>query len=139
MFEITQKIDEGWIYNDCSLVRAVDGDTLVLKLRGVYKVKIDFGFHIKDTMTLEKEGVFYFRLAEVNTPEMRGSEKAAGQKAKEAVQKILDGAAMRVISLGEGKYGRWIGKIYVTPEGGEELYLSGWLIEEGYGKPYKPR
>lgn len=140
MVEITQQTDEGWVYEDCTLVRVIDGDTLVLTLKAAYKVAVDFGFRIKDMVTLEKEGTFHFRLADVNTPEKYGKEKVKGLESKAAVEKLLEGASIKVVSLGEGKYGgRWIGKIYITPPGGEELYLSEWLIEEKLGKPYHAR
>jgi endonuclease YncB( thermonuclease family) len=138
--EITQETEEGWVYEDCELVRVIDGDTLVLTLRRKFQIQVDFGFRIKDVVTLEKEGTFHFRLADVNTPEIRGKSKVQGYESKEAVERLLVGASIKVVSLGEGKYGgRWIGKIYVTPQGGEELYLSEWLIEEKLGKPYRAR
>jgi endonuclease YncB( thermonuclease family) len=140
MVEITQQTEEGWVYDGCELVRVIDGDTIVLRVHATYALKVDFGFRIKDTVTLAKEGTFHFRLADVNTPEIRGKGKAAGFKSRDEVVRVLEGADLRVISLGEGKYGgRWIGKVYVTPPGGKEFYLSGYLIEEGFGEPYKPR
>lgn len=140
MIEISQQAEEGWVYDDCKVERVIDGDTIVMRLRAEYTVAIDFGFHIKDTMTLQKEGVITFRVEGVDTPEIRGEEKEEGLRSKEAVETFLSSGKIRVVSLKEGKYGgRWIGRIYVTQEDGDEIELTGWLIENELGDPYRVR
>lgn len=140
MIEVTHKTDEGWVYEDCDLVRVIDGDTVVLRLRAEHSVAVDFGFRIKDRVVLHKEAEITFRLADVDTPEVRGDEKVEGLIAKEAVETLLSSGRIRVISLKEGKYaGRWIGRVYVEQEDGEEIELSGWLIENELGDYYRVR
>jgi len=139
--EISHKTEEGWVYEDCKVDRVIDGDTVVMRLQAEHSVKVDFGFHIKDHVVLRKEAVIIFRLADVDTPELRGDEKPEGIISKNAVEAVLNsGVSIRVVSLKEGKYGgRWIGRIYIMQETGEEIELSGWLIENELGDPYRIR
>jgi len=137
MTEITQKTEEGWVYDDCEVIRVIDGDTVIMRLRGEFVVTVDFGFKIKDRMVLYKEAEVIVRLAGVNTPEIRGEQKPQGLVSKEAAETLLSSGKIRVITYKEGKYGgRWIGRLYVTQEDSEVIELSAWLIENDYGAPY---
>jgi micrococcal nuclease len=137
MIEITQKTEEGWVYNDCEVIRVIDGDTVIMKLRGEFTVSVDFGFKIKDRMVLHKEAEVIIRLAGVNTPEIRGVQKPQGLLSKEAVESLLSSGPIRVITYKEDKYGgRWVGRLYITQEYSDEIELSAWLIENNYGAPY---
>lgn len=138
--KVSHETAEGWLYEDCDLVRVIDGDTIVLRLRAEYPMEVDFGFRIKDHVVHRKEAEIIFRVADLDTPELRGEERPQGLEAKAAAETLLRSGSIKVLSLGEGKYGgRWIGKVYVTQEDGEEIELAGWLIENNYGKPYRVR
>jgi micrococcal nuclease len=140
MIELSQQTEDGWVYEQCSVERVIDGDTIIMRLRGEYTVKVDFGFKIKDTLSFSKEAVITFRIHGVNTPEIRGADKEEGLRVKEEVEAFLASGKIRVVSYKPGKYGgRWIGKIFVTQEDGEELELTGWLIENELGEPYRVR
>jgi len=111
------------------LVRVVDGDTVRLRL---YK-DIDIGFHILQTISTEMN----FRLARINTPEVRGIEKEAGLKAKAYVEECLNKSQyLRAITYKPDKYGRWLIDLYFTIDG-EEILLNDHLLKEGYADVYK--
>ncbi len=95
------------------LGRVVDGDTVDLI--------VDLGFHIS--------AHHRFRVAGIDTPEVRGPEKIAGKAAKQWVIEYLTGKDLIVESKKTGKYGRWIGKIRVD---GEEQDLSAALVSAGH-------
>jgi endonuclease YncB( thermonuclease family) len=140
MNRITHKTDEGWVYEDCEVVRVIDGDTVIMKVTAEVVVEVDFGFKIKDRMILQKEAEVIVRLADVNTPEIRGVQKPQGLISKAVVEDMLASGKIRVVTYKEGKYGgRWIGSLYITQAGGGEIELSGWLIENNYGAPYRIR
>ena len=79
------------------LVKVVDGDTVDLD--------VDLGFHMTARIR--------FRLARINTPEVRGKEKEAGLLAKAFVLHELLNADIVVKTEKTGKYGRWLGEIFV--------------------------
>lgn len=118
-------------------VKIIDGDTLDLE--------IDLGFNI----TIKER----IRLARVNTPEIRGSEKEQGLVAKDFVdgkinqlftieddskdQLFLTSKTLHVnTSKGKGKYGRWIAEV-VYEEDGNMYNLSDVLIKEGLAQEGK--
>ena len=71
------------------------------------------------------------RLLNIDTPEVRGAERAEGLVARDALRnKILDKTVV-INSTGKGKYGRWLVEIFL-----EEENINNWLLTEGYAKPY---
>lgn len=100
-----------WEYK-ASVVKVVDGDTVDFDL--------DLGFYLKIRVRL--------RLAGIDTPEVRGTEKEAGLKAKAFVERLLGGATEIVVRTGKetGKFGRWIGDIFLK-------LPDGFFITEGAG------
>ncbi len=121
---------------DATLVRVIDGDTIILLIEKEYVLDIDFGFHIKDEMKLKKSSVQTFRLAGINTPEITGAEKAAGNIAKEALNSLCSRGKLSVISHGKDKYGRWLGTLIINLNDGSSINANEWLISEGYAKEY---
>ena len=99
------------------LVRVVDGDTVDLL--------IDLGFHLSTKQRV--------RLLGIDTPELRGGTeetKAAGQRARERVLEVLEGAEeLSVQTEKTGKFGRWLGTIYADGVNVNEL-----LVKEGYAQ-----
>ena len=86
------------------LKRIIDGDTVDLE--------VDLGFNV----TVSER----FRLAYINTPEIRtkdNEEKRRGMEAKNALTTMLAEARrikIRTDKDRKGKFGRWIATIYVT-------------------------
>ena len=109
---------EPYTYN-CTLVRVVDGDTIVCN--------IDLGF---DVVLSEQ----FIRLAGIDAPESRCRrpiEKKLGLLAKERLEEILKGT-FKFKSLGKGKFGRILGIPYV-----DNVDVCSTLINEGHAVEYE--
>lgn len=108
-----------YTYN-AKVIRVVDGDSVWLE--------VDVGFHVSYR--------YNFRLADIDTPELRSSdpvEKAKAYAAKERLEQLLPvGSQVIVESLKPGKYGRWITRI--TTRAGTQVNTT--MITEGHAVPY---
>jgi endonuclease YncB( thermonuclease family) len=86
-------------YDECKLVRVIDGDTVVLD--------VDLGFHVTMRET--------FRLFGVNCPEVHGDTRAAGEVARSFTADWLanhPGFLVRSFKpRPQEKYGRWLADI----------------------------
>ena len=114
--------DKLYHYN-AEVTRVVDGDTV--------DALVDLGFN-----TYSKQRI---RLYGINTPEIRTRdkiEKKAGLAAMARLEELLadnDNRCVIRTSLDKkGKYGRWLGEVFVEDEN-----INQWLISEGYAKEYK--
>jgi len=107
-------------YN-CKIVRVIDGDSII--------IDIDLGF----SHWIHGESI---RLYGVDTPECRtrdAEEKAAGLLAKEFVEEALHvGGTYRLQTKEKGKFGRYLGTIYLT----EETSINAALVKERLAVPY---
>jgi micrococcal nuclease len=110
-----------------SLVRVIDGDTVVLNF--------DLGFktHVEQTC----------RLLGINTPELIGEQHEAGKAAKQAVVDALTTAVGNLIVRThkpekKDKYGRYLAEILYTDTLGTVVSLNEWLIAQGFAVPYNP-
>jgi len=124
---------------DAAVLRVIDGDSVWLKLSKTREVELDFGFYIKELITVTKTTEQNFRLAGIDTPEIRGGTpetKELGNIAKEELKRLLSLGSIRVISHKAGKYGRWLVTLYVTPNGQEEFNVNQYLLEKGFAKEY---
>ena len=116
-----------YIYK-AKLIRVVDGDTC--------DAQIDLGFDV----SVKKR----IRFAGINAPESRTrdlKEKAKGLAAKDRVKAVLaENPSFTLESTEIGKYGRVLGKIYVTKIDGSEsltqICLNDQLIKEGHAVEY---
>lgn len=112
-------------YN-ASLVRVVDGDTLVLK--------IDLGFKIEVEQTV--------RLYGVDAPEVIGETREAGLAAKSAVVSMLalESVGKMLVRTHKpakkDKYGRYVAEITFVNASGTTLSLNEQLIARGFAVPY---
>lgn len=108
------------MYEYRALVRKVyDGDTIT--------VDIDLGFD----MILRNQKI---RLLGINTPEVRGKERERGLISRDALRTKI-GSKWIIIKTQldkKGKYGRWLGTIFI-----EEENVNEWLIKEGLAEVYK--
>tara|TARA_B100000131_G_C17637060_1_gene418418 strand:+ start:175 stop:498 length:324 start_codon:yes stop_codon:yes gene_type:complete len=93
-----------------------DGDTIT--------VDIDLGFDV----ILKKQKI---RLLGIDTPEVRGSERTDGLISRDALRKKILGEQVVIKTEKRGKYGRWLGTIYI-----ESTNINQWLINEGYAVEY---
>jgi micrococcal nuclease len=106
---------------DASLVRVVDGDTVVLK--------IDLGFKVETEQSC--------RLYGIDTPELIGETRAAGLAAKVFVEMSLAAATgkLRVKTHKpiRDKYGRYLVEL-LYPVGDTDINLNEQLVTFGYAK-----
>ena len=100
-----------------TVINIVDGDTI--------DAILNLGFSV---MIKER-----FRLARIDTPELKLEEREAGLKAKAFVELQLLGKEVFIKSLGRDKYGRWIAEIYVL-HGEESINFNDELVEKGYAE-----
>lgn len=97
-------------------VKVYDGDTIT--------VDIDLGFGV----WAKKQKV---RLFGIDTPEVRGENKTYGFYVRDFLkEKILDKEiVIRTEKDKKGKYGRWLGTVYLEDENINEL-----LVQKGYAQ-----
>ena len=106
------------------LGRVVDGDTVDLV--------VDLGYSLYYRVR--------FRLARIDAPEVRGSERPDGLKAKAYLHDLLSGTLESIYVQSEktGKWGRWIGELYIgsiLDDGKFDGYsVSDKLVENGYAE-----
>ncbi len=118
---------------DGTCVRVIDGDTVVLRLAKTFMQDVDFGFYVKDTMALTKSAEVTFRLNGINTPEVTGPSRAVGLAAKAALEGMIAGKALRVVSHKADKYGRWLADIYVQ---GETVSVNQRMVDGKFALPW---
>ena len=101
------------------VVRVVDGDTV--------DVDIDLGFYT----WIKKQRI---RLVGIDAPELRGDEKTAGKAAKAYLTKLIDGKEIIIRTIkgrdggdSRGKYGRWLGVLYI-----DGLDVNQHMVEAGH-------
>ena len=110
-----------------------DGDTITCI--------IDCGFNIG----LQRTKI---RLYGINTPELRGDDRTIGLFVRDELRKkILNKhVLLKTIKDKKGKYGRYLGKIYVEIEDNEQetddenteyLCINDWLLKMNYAIVYK--
>ena len=75
------------------------------------------------------------RLAEIDTPEVRGAEKIEGIKVRDLVRELILGKTILLHTTQKGKYGRYLGRVYCEIEG-EKTCLNDWLVKKKYAKSY---
>jgi len=108
------------LYHYKAIVTEVyDGDTCT--------VSIDLGLHT----WINGERI---RLARINAPEMRGEQRKQGLKSRDFLsQLILDKQIiLQTISDKKGKYGRYLGEIWVQTEASEWINVNDYMVEQGY-------
>ena len=94
----------------------VDGDT--------FDIIVDLGFGIKVKQR--------FRLARVDTPEVRGEERPEGLKVKYIVENLLLGKTVLLKSEKQGSFGRYLAEIWI-----DDTNLSDYLLTEDLAKIYE--
>jgi endonuclease YncB( thermonuclease family) len=80
-------------------------------------------------MALTKTAEVTFRLNGINAPEVEGSQKPRGLASKAALEGMLVGKALRVLSHKPDKYGRWLADVFVQ---GETASVSQRMIDGGF-------
>lgn len=106
------------------VVSVYDGDT--------FTADIDLGLHT--WVTGEK-----IRLNRINAPEVRGSEKAKGLKSRDFLRSKIDGKeiVLQTIKDSKGKYGRYLGEIWLEESKGNFININDLLVKEGFAQYHK--
>ncbi|MHA2020134.1 MAG: thermonuclease family protein [Candidatus Thorarchaeota archaeon] len=114
-------MERNYIYT-AKVISVYDGDTMT--------AEVDLGFNVTMKMKL--------RLAEIDTPELRGEEREQGLAARDYVRNLVLDKEVIFESVKDktGKYGRYLAKIYVDTDDGQ-LYLNDHLLQEGMAEKYK--
>jgi len=96
-----------------------DGDTCT--------VDIDLGLHT----WLRKEKI---RLYGINAPELRGSERSQGLLSRDFLRTLIlnKEIILKTIKDEKGKYGRYLGEIYVANQSGKYLCVNSELVKKGF-------
>jgi micrococcal nuclease len=108
------------LYNYKARCKSVyDGDTVTLD--------IDLGF---STWKMHQK----VRLLGINTPEIRGSERLSGLIARDRLRELIEGKDIILASHRDraGKYGRWLGTIYMN-----DININQLLLDEGLATIYE--
>ncbi|OQX85702.1 nuclease [candidate division KSB1 bacterium 4484_87] len=105
------------------VVSVYDGDTCT--------VDIDLGLHI----WIRDEKI---RLARIDAPEIRGNEREKGLESRDFLrQLILDrDIFVETIKDKKGKFGRYLGEIWVADENDTYFNVNDLMMKEGYAEPY---
>ena len=104
------------------ILSVYDGDTLT--------AMVDLGFDTYREMR--------FRLAEIDTPELRGKERPRGLIARDALIEQLDDGDVIIESIRDkkGKYGRYLAVVWKTNALGDLVNLNQWLLDQGFAEKY---
>ena len=107
-------------YYKAKLDRVIDGDTI--------DAMIDLGF---DTWVHKRIRLFGINCPETRTKDLE--EKAKGLRSKDFLKDLFieTGGSFVLQSLGVGKYGRCLGKIYIN-----NININELLLKEGHALPY---
>ncbi len=107
------------MYEYRAFVRKVyDGDTVT--------VDIDLGFDV----VLKGQKI---RLVRINAPEVRGQQRPEGLKSRDALRGKIGNKWIKIRTQKDkkGKYGRWLGELWI-----EDECVNDWLITEGLAEAY---
>lgn len=96
-----------------------DGDTCT--------VDIDLG--LRTWIRAEK-----IRLLRINAPEMRGEERVKGILSRDYLISLIQDREiiLQTYQDKKGKYGRYLGEIWVKDENGEYFNVNDRMVSEGY-------
>jgi micrococcal nuclease len=99
-----------------TIVKVYDGDTVT--------AVVDLGFKIKMTIRV--------RLAGINAPEVRGASREEGLKTRDYLRGLILNKKVMIKTQKDkkGKYGRYIGVLYINDKNINELLVENQLAEK---------
>ncbi len=102
------------------VVSVYDGDTL--------RADVDLGFFtwIKNEQ---------FRLARLDTPEVRGDERADGLIARDRLRDLVLDQDVIIETEKKGKFGRYIAEVFLEADDGSLVNVNDVLLDEGLATP----
>ncbi len=102
-------------YENVKCIGVYDGDTIT--------VLIDFGFKLTQELKI--------RLHRIDTPELRGSEKASGIISRDFVRKKILDKNIMLETIKKGKYGRIVAEVYFHDSNEQLECMNDLLVDEG--------
>lgn len=111
---------EAKLYHYRAIVRSVyDGDTCT--------VDIDLG--LRTWVHGEK-----LRLLRINAPELRGTEREAGLRARDFLRSKIEGKEIFVETIKDrkGKYGRYLAEIWLRDKNNVWINVNDLMVEQGH-------
>jgi len=111
------------LYHYKAIVTSVyDGDTCT----------VDIGLHT--WVRGEK-----LRLNRINAPELRGKERPKGILSRDFLRSIIDGKEITIETIKDkkGKYGRYVGEIWLEEKPGKFTNINDLIVKEGFAKYHK--
>jgi len=114
----TKKTEDSLYVYSAIVTGVFDGDTIT--------VDINLGFSV----TLKDQKI---RLLGINAPEVRGEQRESGLVTRDRLREKIDGkqVLLKTKKDKKGKYGRWLGTIWI-----EEEDVNQWLLTEGLAQEY---
>jgi len=106
-----------------TVTKVVDGDTIY--------GHVDLGFNIGNKK-------MEFRLAKINTPEIRGATREAGLTSKKYTEDKVFGKEVIVVTKKDRKekYGRYLAEIFYKDDTGNYVSLNDDLVQKGLAVPF---
>ncbi len=103
------------------VTKVYDGDTIT--------VEIDLGF--KTLVKGEK-----VRLNRINAPEVRGDSREEGLKSRDYLRELIlnNEIILETVKDKKGKYGRYLGEVFLKQENGEWLNINNDLVDKGFAE-----
>lgn len=116
-------MEEKLYFYKAHVIKVYDGDTCTMN--------IDLGLHL----WIKKQKI---RLARINAPELRKDEREQGLRSRDYLRElILDkDVFLETIKDKKGKYGRYLGEIWILNDQGEYININDKMLADGYAKPY---
>ncbi len=76
------------------------------------------------------------RLARINTPELRGDERDQGLKSRDFLRELIAGKEVFIETEKDkkGKYGRYIGEIWLEQSPDKWINVNDLLVEKGFAE-----
>ncbi len=108
-------------YYNAHVTSVYDGDTLT--------VDIDLG--LKTFVKGEK-----IRLSRINAPELRGKSRPEGLKSRDRLRELVlnKNILLQTIKDKKGKYGRYLGEIWIQLKGKKYTNINDLLVKEGFAE-----
>ena len=113
------KMNKSLYHYKAYVTKVYDGDTVT--------VDIDLGLNV----FAKKEKI---RLSRINAPELRGEEREEGLKSRDFLRSLIFKKEILVQTIKDrkGKYGRYLGEIFLVDEAGQKTNINDLLVEKGF-------
>jgi len=114
-------MDDHLFHYRATVIAVYDGDT----------VRADIDLGLKTWIKNEK-----LRLARINAPELKGTEREAGLRSRDFLREQILGQEIIVGTIRDkkGKYGRYIAEIWRKNDAGEFANVNDLLVQQGHAR-----